>query len=519
MPRITIDGQPFDARTEQTVLQVADEHGIFIPRLCWHPQLSVAGNCRICVVQVEGRSWVEISCNMPVSEGLRVLTDTELVRAHRKATMQFLTLNHPVDCGICDKAGECTLQDYHVAFNGEPSISAEPKVASTKFYALSERITLDNERCILCTRCVRFTREISKSNALGVQERGDHSVIRPAGGAAKKLDDDPYSDNIVDLCPVGALLSRSFLHRDRVWYLEATPSVCPGCDRGCAIDIWHRKPEWLLRSPSPGAQRENRAIARVTPQGVRHGDRPGDVPLPTSAEAYAATPAPGPWICNKGRDLAKLLERPRATAPMLEGSEVPFAEAVGAARELLGRARRPVALISSWASNEELLAFRRTLASRFAACFVKADHLAQAGEVVQDDLLIRADKNPSGARARELFGGRERAHDAAVHLPPDTDLVLVWGEGFDFAQAPRGVPLVFLNAFLAPENGHADVFFATSVMTERAGHYTNFEGTVRAFLPCFARPAGVADAEQVFEALAAPAAAGARSDPRAMVTP
>ncbi|MBL8343427.1 MAG: (2Fe-2S)-binding protein [Rubrivivax sp.] len=512
MPRIFIDGQPFDARTEQTVLQVADEHGIFIPRLCWHPQLSVAGNCRICVVQVEGRSWVEISCNMPVSEGLKVLTDSELVRAHRKATMQFLTLNHPVDCGICDKAGECTLQDYHVAFNGEPSISAEPKVASTKFYALSERITLDNERCILCTRCVRFTREVSKSHALGVQERGDHSVIRPAGGSAKKLDDDPYSDNIVDLCPVGALLSRSFLHRDRVWYLKATPSVCPGCERGCAIDIWHRKPEWLLRSPTPGAQRENRAIARVTPLGAQHGDRPGDVPSPHSAEAYATASPPLPWICNKGRDLAGLLERPRSTAAMKKGREVPLAEAVAAARELIGRARRPVALISSWASNEELLTFQRTLAPRFT-CFVKSDHPPAADETVQDDLLIRADKNPNAHRAREFFG------HAALTFPPDTDLVLVWGEGFDFATAPRGVPVIFLNAYFAPENGHADVFFAISVMTERAGHYTNFEGTVRAFLPCFAKPAGVADAEQVFEALAALAAAGARSDEAAMVTP
>ena len=135
MPQIFIDGQPFEARTEQTVLEAAQEHGVYIPRLCWHPKLSIAGNCRICVVQIEGRSWVEISCNMPVSEGLRVLTDSELVRAHRKATMQFITLNHPVDCGICDKAGECTLQDYHAAYNGEASVSREPKVASTKFYA------------------------------------------------------------------------------------------------------------------------------------------------------------------------------------------------------------------------------------------------------------------------------------------------------------------------------------------------------------------------------------------------
>lgn len=473
MPQIFIDGQPFDARGDQTVMEVADENGIYIPRLCWHPQLSIAGNCRICVVQVEGRSWVEISCNMPVAEGLRVLTDTELVRAHRKATMQFLTLNHPVDCGVCDKAGECTLQDYHVAYNGDASTSLERKVSATKFYSLGKRITLDNERCVLCTRCVRFTREISKSHALGVLERGDHSVIRPAGGAdAKPLDQDPYSDNIVDICPVGALLSKDFLYKDRVWYLKATPSVCPGCERGCHIDIWHRKPEWALKSLDP---KQNTSIARVTPR--------------------ASTEINGPWVCNKARDLAQILERPRAYASMLKGREVTFDAAVSAARALIGKARRPVALASSWGSNEELRACMAALGARFST-FVKADHQPAEGEVVQDDFLIRADKNPNHHTARALFGHAEASFAA------DTDLVLVWGEGCDFARLPRGVPVILLNAFLAPENGHADVFFPVSLFTERRGHFTNFEGVTSAFEPCFRAPAGVVDAERVFAALA-----------------
>ncbi len=470
MPLIYIDGQPYQARTEQTVLQVAQENGVFIPRLCWHPQLSIAGNCRICVVQVEGRSWVEISCNMPVSEGLRVLTDTELVREHRKATMQFLTLNHPVDCGVCDTAGECTLQDYHVAFNGEASVSAEPKVVATKFYALSERITLDNERCILCTRCVRFTREVSKSNALGVQHRGDHSLIRPAGG--QPLDQDPYSDNIVDICPVGALLPRQSLYKARVWYLQATPSVCPGCERGCNVDVWHRKPEWFVRSLD---ERQNRAIDRVTPRN---------------------NPAVnGPWVCNKARDLAQIFERPRATAAMKKGHGVTLDAALAAARTLIEQAQHPVALVSSWGSNEELRAMYRALGTRFT-CFVKRDHLPQPGETVSDDVLIRADKNPNGFAARALFGTAE------PEFAPETDMVLVWGEGLNFSQLPRGVPVIFLNAYLAPENGHADVFIPVSVQTERAGHYTNFAGITSAFEACFAKPDGVVDAEPLFAALA-----------------
>ncbi|HQY46537.1 MAG TPA: 2Fe-2S iron-sulfur cluster-binding protein, partial [Usitatibacteraceae bacterium] len=228
MPRLTIDGREIEAKAGQTVMEAAREHGVFIPYFCWHPQLSVPGNCRICVVGVaekDGGEWVEIACNMPATEGMVVYTNSEKVRARRKATMHFITLNHPVDCGICDKAGECTLQDYHYEYNGERSVSVDAKVHATKHHDLSERIVLDNERCIQCTRCVRFTREVSKSNGLGMLNRADHSLVRAAEDGA--FGRDPYSDNVIDICPVGALLSRAFLHKARVWYLKPTASVCP----------------------------------------------------------------------------------------------------------------------------------------------------------------------------------------------------------------------------------------------------------------------------------------------------
>ena len=472
MPEIFINGQAIEADAGQTVLQVALANGHFIPYFCWHPQLSVAGNCRVCLVEVEGRG-IDIACNMPVTDGMKVFTDSEDVKSHRKAILQFITLNHPVDCGICDKAGECTLQDYHYTYNGEPSLSSDEKVRTTKFYNLSNRILLDNERCILCLRCTRFTHEISKSMALGVERRGDVANIRPVEN--KPLSEDPYSDNIIDICPVGALLSRQFLHKSRVWYLEPTPSVCPGCSRGCAINIWHRKPEWFLKALDP---KQNTSIERITAL-----DNPA---------------VNGPWICNKGRDLARIFERARADEAMSRGQPVGPSAAIDEARRLIGAARRPVALISNWGSNEELDVFKTHLGEVFHA-FVKRDWQRQEGEPVEDDLLIRADKNPNTTKARELFGDTEAA------LGEGTDLVLIWGEGFDFSQLPPRARVIFLNSYLAPENGHADVFIPISVQTERSGHYTNSDGVVSAFERCFAKKESVFDAAVLFKALAAPA--------------
>ena len=473
MPQIFVDGRAIQAESGQSVLAAALAGGCDLPYFCYHPALSVAGSCRVCVVQVEGRSWVEIACNMPATEGLRVLTDSELVREHRKSMLELTLLNHPVDCGICDKAGECTLQDYHYKYNGQPSVSLDAKVRLTKYHPLSERIVLDNERCILCSRCVRFTREISKSNALGIQERGDHSLVRAAEDGS--FDKDAYSDNVVDICPVGALLSRSFLHRARVWYLEPTPSVCPGCSRGCTVNLWHRKREWKLHALDPA---RNTSIERVTP--------------------LENPQVNGPWICNKGRDLAKVFDRPRATQAMIKGTPVELAAAVEAARELIGAARRPAALVSSWGSNEELAAFHAAFGARFAS-YVKDDWLPQPGEVVEDGFLIRADKNPNNAAARaRLPSWRERGE----HFAAGTDLVLVWGEGFDLAQVPTTAKTIRLDGYASADHARADVFMPISIQTERRGHYTNFQGTVSAFSPCFEKAATIIDAEALFARLA-----------------
>ena len=477
MPEIFVNGQSVHAERNQNVLDAALAAGIEMPYFCWHPELSIAGNCRVCAVQVEGRSWVEIACNMPATEGLRVQTDTELVNEYRRSVLQLLTLNHPVDCGICDKAGECKLQDYHYQYNGSPSISIDPKVRGTKFFPLSERIVLDNERCILCSRCVRFTHEISRSKSLGIKQRGDLSLVRPSEDHS--FDADVYSDNVIDICPVGALLSRSFFYKSRVWYLKPTQSVCPRCARGCNIQIWHRKPEWKLNALDP---RHNVTIERVTP--------------------FENRAVNGPWICNIGRDLGPFFELPRAEQAMTKGAPVDLAVAIDNARLLIERAKRPLALVSNWGSNEELDAFKQALGERITAMY-KIDRVRQPGEPPQDDLLIRDDKNPNTAGASERFA----RYDGAP-FDDATDLLLVWGEGFDFSQVPAAAQVILLNAWQRPENAQADVFMPISIQTERGGHYTNFQGTVSAFEPCFVKKDSVAHAEELFFALARQRAIG-----------
>jgi NADH-quinone oxidoreductase subunit G len=480
MIEIWIDGDRIEAHEGQTVMQAARASGHEIPGFCWHSALSVPGNCRVCMVEVEGdgtaAGWLDIACNMPVARGMRVRTDSERVRSRRRELLQLVTLNHPVDCGICDKAGECTLQDYHVRYNGAPSVSLDAKLRATKHHALSERIVIDNERCILCSRCVRFTHEVSKSHGLGIVNRADHSLVRASEDGAFARD--AYSDNVIDICPVGALLSTTHLHRTRVWYLEATPSVCPGCERGCAIDIWHRKSEWKLLRLDP---RLNARIERVTPR-----DNPE---------------VNGPWICNKGRDLATLLEGPRATEARVDGAVVGTELALVRARALVAAARRPVALVSSWASNEELAAFDAALGRRVAA-FVRTDCVPAASELLEDGLLVKPDKNPNRRGALALYPPLPA--DARVAFPEDCDLVIAWGESCALGTLPPAAHVIRLDAWAHPEHACADVFLPVSVQTERAGHYTNFAGVVSRFEACFEKPPGVLHAEALFAALATP---------------
>ena len=236
---VTFDGKPVEVPKHLNLIEAAKLAGVDIPHFCFHPRLSVVGQCRMCLVEIEGVPKIQAACTTPLKEGLAVKTTTEKVRASRAATMEFLLINHPLDGPICDQAGECTLQDNSFGYGNQLSNYDEQKRQFPTFdrTPIGPHVIADMTRCIQCTRCIRFCQEIAGTGELTFLDRGGRTLVWTHPGRA--LDND-WSACAADVCPVGALTVREFRFRQRVWYLWKTPSVCPGCNIGCNLSIESR---------------------------------------------------------------------------------------------------------------------------------------------------------------------------------------------------------------------------------------------------------------------------------------
>lgn len=270
MPKCTINGKQIDVKEGTTIIQAFKQLDEEIAHYCWHPALSVAGVCRLCMVEIEGNPRLQIACNTAITEGMVVTNNSAKVKDAVKWGLDFHLINHPLDCPICDQAGECGLQDQYMKFGKYDPEMAEKKVNKRKVVDLGERVVLDSERCILCSRCVRFTEEITKTNELGIFNRGDRSEI---GTFEDKPLNNKYSVNTVDICPVGALTSKDFRFKQRVWFLKEKPSVCNGCSTGCNVDVYFNK----------------EGVWRLKP---RYNEQVN-----------------GYWMCDEGRDIYKNVNR------------------------------------------------------------------------------------------------------------------------------------------------------------------------------------------------------------------
>jgi NADH-quinone oxidoreductase subunit G len=264
MPTAFVNNQPVEFAEDERLncIQAAQRIGFEIPSYCWHPALSVVASCRMCLVEIgqqkpDGQIVMEgklvPGCQQQIKDGTVIVADSDKVRAAQKATLEYLLLNHPLDCPTCDQAGECFLQDYSYHYGRGYSRLDEPKNIKPDKDHIGDQITLFTDRCIMCSRCVRFTREISGTAELQVVGRGTHEEIDvfPGQPCNNKL-----AGNVVDLCPVGALCSKDFLYKQRVWWLKSADSVCPDCSTGCSIHVDKNEDRvYRLRPrPNPDAQ-------------------------------------------------------------------------------------------------------------------------------------------------------------------------------------------------------------------------------------------------------------------------
>ena len=476
MPSLSIDGREVSVAEGTTVIRAAEKMGIFIPRYCYHPGLSIAGNCRICLVEVENFPKLQIACNLAVTEGMVVHTSNTKAEDGRRAVLEFLLANHPLDCPVCDQSGECDLQNFYMNFGLYNPRFKEHKVKKRKAVELGPHVMLDQERCILCSRCVRFTDEITRTGEFGIFNRGDRAELGISPG---EVLDNPYSANVVDICPVGALTEADFRFKARVWYLSSAPTVCNGCSQGCNMDL-----HFVLDRPHLN---EGARVVRVKPR-----------PNPNVNQW---------WLCDEGRygfgwvDQARLnkVRGPSEASWERALTEISTALAgsqrdeAGAGDEAGGRLG---VIASAQLTNEELFLIREIFQTTLGAR-VTASVPEESGS--SDDFLIKADKNPNTAGAALLGLAGPDAPEAGqiVDEALDGNLEVLWVFGHDLVQLfgeekvrqlSEKVPLfVFSGTNENPTAGLAHWVLPTAAYVEKDGTFVNCHGRVqrigRAFPP------------------------------------
>ena len=471
VPRTTPDpltGKPLPT----TMIQACNAARIDIPHYCYHPKLPVAGNCRMCLVEFgtpalgpdrkpiinpDGSPKIAksprpaIACATPVSPGMEIYTNAPAVKQMREGVLEFLLINHPLDCPICDQAGECKLQEYSVDYGRSESRFVEPKVHKPKRVDLGPRIVLDDERCILCTRCIRFTKDVVGDDALGIINRGSYNTLTAYPG--RKFDNN-YTLNTVDICPVGALTSKDFRFAMRVWFLKETKSLCSSCATGCNIIIGSREERIYRYEP-----RENDAVNSC-------------------------------WMCDYGRLNYKWINRPDRLAEVLGPGMhmLSWPEALKQiSAKLKSAAPGSLAVVASARqTNEELYLISR-LAAKFGAITDSVPHIAEG-----DKLLLNPDRNPNSAGARltgiaaEPMGSRLTAIAEGIRSGKIKSL-LVFGEDV----TKHGIPEDLLTKLellavsdLLPTSTTALAHFVLPgcAHAEKRGTFTNVKGRVQKFM-------------------------------------
>ena len=461
MPKCTIDGKEIEVPEGTNVLAAALGNGIHIQHFCWHADLSVDGNCRTCMVEIEKVPKLQIACNTLVQEGMVVHSQSPKAREAQRSALEFLLVNHPIDCPVCDQAGECYLQDNYMRYGlYDAKVEVEEKIRKRKVVDLGP-IVLDAERCVLCSRCIRFEREVTKTNGFEFRERGGRTQI-------STFDERPishqYAGNLADVCPVGALLSHDFRFKMRVWFLEETESICPGCSTGCNITIDHRDGEGQRLRP-----RRNPEVNKS-------------------------------WMCDPGRKLVQALGgASRVSGARLKrpaGWEgVPVSLALDEIASRLREAGPAAAFLASpQAGNEDLFGFRALAEAVGGKLDFRVGDPQDKVGVRLDQVLQRADRNPNTQGCLELGLGRTGVPAIldACRAGRIKVLVLQGPELLRLAEAADALPKVPFIAVMAthegPELDRVQAVLPAAMWAEVEGTFTNYARRVQRFRRAFAAP-------------------------------
>jgi len=479
---LTIDGLKVQAAEGTNVLRAAEEAGIAIPHFCYHAGLEVEGSCRMCLVEIEGLPKLDLACSTVIREGMVVRTSTDRVREARKDILEFLLAEHPLDCPICDKAGECRLQDYYDRHGLTASGMVEPRERRDKKAPIGRGLILDRERCVLCTRCVRFLRQVTGTGELGIFERAVRSEVGIYDGVPV---DNNYSGNLVDICPVGAITSGDFRFKTRAWFLARRPSVCPHCSRGCAVVI-----ESVSGYPlANGERRVYRVTARENPA------------------------VNGFWICDLGRDGRHDIDDGRHGAVMEKGAPLKglswqkaLADVAAGIRAVPGpeRSAKVAVILNSRLTCEELALAKGLFVSGLGLGNV---FFADRKPGPADSLLLTADRAPNGKGVLDAgfsprLPGLGDLAAAEVLLLFGPHLLEHFGEE-EVARALAGVPSKYLfAAHTGPLDRLADTVFPVAVPAEKSGTYINVEGIRQPFACAVRPPFGVVPEGAILSCLA-----------------
>ncbi len=448
---LTIDGKTVTVPKGTNVLEAARTLGIDISAFCYHPGLSIAACCRQCLVSIEKNPKLQPSCQNIAAEGMVVHTTDPQSTLARKQMLEFTLVNHPIDCPICDKAGECTLQKLYFEHDNADSRVDTPKVEKDKVVDLGPHIVLDQERCILCTRCIRVCDEVAHSHQLEMAFRGDHEVLTTAPGA--KLDN-PYSLNTVDVCPVGALTAKDFRFTMRAWELNATPSVCNGCATGCNIEIHHKN------------ERAWRLVPRLEPDVNKY------------------------WMCDEGRYTYHDLRDARLAGAEVGRLPASWDAALRAAAQVIGGVpgRQVAVVLSAIHTNEDNYALAR-LAQAWNAGGVFVAARPPAPERA-DDILRDADVNANarGVAAIATALGLEVA-DASAFAEGQFKVAVILGDVLGGLEGKLGgVDVIAISAHERGPVLTAKVVLPVADWAEVAGTVTNRQGRVQRMHPAFPPP-------------------------------